>query len=176
MTIDKQSLPVADNDPAPEMPFRRLLYRFLFFDWLFRDVSAARDRIERHAARQHNRKMSRYLPVYLRRWSFLTAFDFALGYRFLSGHPVLNDSSRFDFSTYTRLTEDWGLGTRHILELDDSTLELQQYTLHRDLGNWVAGMGVSMRDNRREEEYGLVFSLTLKDFPSVSLPFEIDAE
>lgn len=104
------------------------------------------------------------------------AFDFALGYRFLSGHPVLNDSSRFDFSTYTRLTEDWGLGTRHILELDDSTLELQQYTLHRDLGNWVAGMGVSMRDNRREEEYGLVFSLTLKDFPSVSLPFEIDAE
>ena len=82
MTIDKQSHPVADNDPAPEMPFRRLLYRFLFFDWLFRDVSAARDRIERHAARQHNRKMSRYLPVYLRRWSFLTAFDFALGVLF----------------------------------------------------------------------------------------------
>jgi hypothetical protein len=64
------------------MPFRRLLYRFLFFDWLFRDVSAARDRIERHAAHQHNRKMSRYLPVYLRRWSFLTAFDFALGILF----------------------------------------------------------------------------------------------
>ena len=82
MTIDKQTHPVADNDPAPEMPFRRLLYRFLFFDWLFRDVSAARDRIERHAARQHNRKMSRYLPVYLRRWSFLTAFDFAVGVLF----------------------------------------------------------------------------------------------
>ena len=82
MTIDKQPHPVADNDPAPEMPFRRLLYRFLFFDWLFRDVSAARDRIERHAAHQHNRKMSRYLPVYLRRWSFLTAFDFALGILF----------------------------------------------------------------------------------------------
>jgi hypothetical protein len=82
MTIDKQPHPVADNDPAPEMPFRRLLYRFLFFDWLFRDVSAARDRIERHAAHQHNRRMSRYLPVYLRRWSFLTAFDFALGVLF----------------------------------------------------------------------------------------------
>lgn len=103
-------------------------------------------------------------------------FEFSLGYRWLDGHPVLIDSSRIDLQSYTRLTENWGLGMRHVLELDDSTLELQQYTLHRDLGNWVAGMGLSFRDNRLEEEYGLVFSLTLKDFPSVSLPFEIDAE
>ena len=32
------------------MPFRTLLYRFIFFDWLFKDVSAARSVIERHAA------------------------------------------------------------------------------------------------------------------------------
>lgn len=103
-------------------------------------------------------------------------FDFSLGYRFLNGHPVLTDSSRFDLQSYTRLTEDWGFGMRHVLELDDNTLEVQQYTIHRDLGNWVAGMGVSVRENRLENEYGLVFSLTLKDFPSVSLPFEIGAE
>lgn len=77
MRIDKQT-----RDEAPELPFRSLLYRFLFFDWLFRDVGAAGTRLERHAAFQHNRKMSRYLPVYLRRWSFLTAFDFALGVLF----------------------------------------------------------------------------------------------
>ena len=103
-------------------------------------------------------------------------FEFSLGYRWLDGHPELPDSSRFSLQSYSRLTENWGIGTRHTLELDDGTLEYQQYTLHRDLGNWVAGMGLSMRDNRLEEEYGLVFSLTLKDFPSVSLPFEIDAE
>jgi hypothetical protein len=72
----------AHPDPAPVLPFSQLLYRFLFFDWLFRDVSSARTLLERHAAHQHNRKMSRYLPVYLRRWSFLTAFDFALGMLF----------------------------------------------------------------------------------------------
>jgi hypothetical protein len=82
MTTEKDTQPSAADEPAPEMPFRRLLYRFLFFDWLFRDVSAARNRFERHAAFQHNRKMSRYLPVYLRRWSFLTAFDFLLGMLF----------------------------------------------------------------------------------------------
>jgi hypothetical protein len=41
------------------MPFRTLLYRFIFFDWLFKDVSAARNVFERHAALQHNRHMSR---------------------------------------------------------------------------------------------------------------------
>jgi hypothetical protein len=82
MTIEKDVQPSPSDDQAPEMPFRRLLYRFLFFDWLFRDVSAARNLFERHATLQHNRKMSRYLPVYLRRWSFLTAFDFTLGILF----------------------------------------------------------------------------------------------
>ena len=65
--------------PATELPFTTLLYRFMFFDWLFRDVRAAQNLYERHAARVHNQRMSRYLPVYLRRWSFLTAFDFGLG-------------------------------------------------------------------------------------------------
>jgi len=62
--------------------FGQTLYRFLFFDWLFRDVSRARNLYERHAAREHNKRMSRYLPVYMRRWSMLAGFDFALGFLF----------------------------------------------------------------------------------------------
>lgn len=73
---DNQSIAIS------EMPFRTLLYRFMFFDWLFRDTSAAHDLYERHAAWQHNRRMCMYMPTYLRRWSFLTAFDFGLGYLF----------------------------------------------------------------------------------------------
>jgi hypothetical protein len=61
------------------LPFTTLLYRFLFFDWLFADVGNAGNLFERHAARAHNQRMARYLPVYLRRWSFLTVFAFGLG-------------------------------------------------------------------------------------------------
>jgi hypothetical protein len=64
---------------TPDIPFRTLLYRFMFFEWMFADISAARNLFERHAAVQHNRRMCRYLPVYLRRWSVLTACDFGLG-------------------------------------------------------------------------------------------------
>ncbi|MES2996935.1 MAG: hypothetical protein V4733_09005 [Verrucomicrobiota bacterium] len=100
---------------------------------------------------------------------------FSLGHRWLDSHPVLLDSNRADLDTYLRLSENWGIATKHTFEADDGTLEYQQYSLHRDFGNWVAGMGFSSRDNRIEDEYGVVFSLTLKDFPSVSLPFELQS-
>ena len=64
---------------AAEMSFATLLYRFLFFDWLFADMTKAKNLFERHVAWQHNRQMRRYLPQYLRRWSVLTAVDFACG-------------------------------------------------------------------------------------------------
>lgn len=66
----------------PETSFWRLLYRFLFFDWLFADVGAARNPVERHAALQHNRRMSRYLPLYLRRWSVVAGIHYGLGLLF----------------------------------------------------------------------------------------------
>jgi LPS-assembly protein len=103
-------------------------------------------------------------------------FEFSVGYRHLDNHPVLVDSNRVDLTTYTRLAENWGVGTRHTLEMDDGTLELQQYTLHRDLGKWVVGVGVTHRDNRLKDEFGVMFSLTLRDLPSASLPFTLDAE
>jgi hypothetical protein len=65
----------ADQRPA----FSTLLYRFLFFDWLFRDISAATTVLEKRLAWQHNRRMRIHLPTYLRRWSVITAIDFALG-------------------------------------------------------------------------------------------------
>ncbi|MBC8127227.1 MAG: LPS assembly protein LptD [Gloeobacteraceae cyanobacterium ES-bin-144] len=103
-------------------------------------------------------------------------FDFSLGYRWLSGHPVLLDSSLFNLTTYTRISEEWGFGTRHILEVDDGTLQQQQYMFFHNLGSWVVGMGGSARDNRFSKEYSLLFSITLKDLPSVSLPFGFGVE
>ena len=63
----------------PEIAFLTLWYRFMFFDWLFTDISATRNVYERHAALQHNRRMCIYFPTYLRRWSFFTLTGFALG-------------------------------------------------------------------------------------------------
>ncbi len=71
------SSPVPGSEP--EIAFLTLWYRFMFFDWLFTDISATRNLYERHAALQHNRRMCMYFPTYLRRWSALTVFAFGMG-------------------------------------------------------------------------------------------------
>jgi LPS-assembly protein len=103
-------------------------------------------------------------------------FEFTVNYLILNGNPVLDDSNQLYFRSYMRLNERWGFGMLDIVELDDGTLQQQQYTVHRDFGNWVAGLGLTLVDNRLQTDYGVVFSLTLKDFPAATLPFELSAE
>jgi len=102
--------------------------------------------------------------------------EFSIGYRLLNNHPVLIDSNQIDLRLYSRISDNWGLGMVQRWELDDATLEYEQYSLHRDLGSWVAGIGFNHRDNRVKDEFGVMFTLTLKDFPSASLPLQVDTE
>lgn len=55
-----------------------VLYRYFFFDWLFRDVAHG-TLFERTAAWRHNQAQSRWLPTYLRRWVFLSGLLFSAG-------------------------------------------------------------------------------------------------
>ncbi|BCX48703.1 organic solvent tolerance protein [Haloferula helveola] len=102
--------------------------------------------------------------------------EFSIASRNLNNHPILVDSNRIDLRGYVRLNDKWGLGATQIWELDDGTLEVQQYTVHRDFNHWVASLGFTARDNRVDEEYGVVLAFTLKDFPSASLPLSLDAQ
>lgn len=68
----------ADDSAAPS--FGCLVYRYLFFGWLFADLNLARNVVELRAAWRHNREMRRYLPVYLRRWAALFALSFSAGW------------------------------------------------------------------------------------------------
>ncbi|MBJ7394766.1 MAG: LPS assembly protein LptD [Akkermansiaceae bacterium] len=104
------------------------------------------------------------------------SIEFSFAYLILNGHPNINDSNQLTLQSYLRLNDNWGLGGIGVVELDDGTLQQQQFTLHRDLGNWVAGVGVTVLDNRLQKEYGMVFNLTLKDFPSAALPFTITGQ
>lgn len=99
-----------------------------------------------------------------------------LRHRFLSNHPVLQNSIRFEYDLYQRFNEDWGAGFSHRWEFEDGVLEHQQYAVHRTLDNWAITLGVFHRDNRDNDEFGFVLGFTLKDFPGVSLPLKVDAE
>lgn len=60
-------------------PFRALLYRYVFFDWLFKDMARPMNVFERAAAGSHNRAQSRWLPLYMRRYAVGGAGLFGAG-------------------------------------------------------------------------------------------------
>jgi len=61
-----------------ELSLKVLLYRYLFFEWLFRDVTRG-SHLERAAAWRHNLSQAHWLFVYLRRWIGLAVIFFVLG-------------------------------------------------------------------------------------------------
>ncbi|MBP82386.1 MAG: hypothetical protein CMO61_00895 [Verrucomicrobiales bacterium] len=113
-------------------------------------------------------ELSTYIGVTPTDW-----FQVEFGHYFINDHPFFRDSSLFTVDTYTRLNDNWGFSTSHRFEADDSTLEYQQYSVHRDLASCTATLGGIVRDNRSgDNEYGVLFSLTLKAFPKVRLPVD----
>ncbi len=60
------------------MSFRQLLYRYFFFNWLFRDVSRG-NQFERAAAWRHNQEQARWLPTYMKRWLVFGVIFYGLG-------------------------------------------------------------------------------------------------
>lgn len=102
--------------------------------------------------------------------------EFSIRHRFLNDHPILRDSNRLELDFYARLTDYWGIGTRHRWEIADGTLELQNYNLYYDFDSWVGSIGFFVRDHRIENEYGLMLSFGLKEFPNLNLPIRMGAE
>ena len=74
-------VPRHHRGPQGEEPLLRLLYRYFFFDWLFRDVTKG-SLLERAAAWRWNRDSRHHLLTYLRRWLFVFACGYGLGVLF----------------------------------------------------------------------------------------------
>ncbi|MEZ5328067.1 MAG: hypothetical protein R3F19_23740 [Verrucomicrobiales bacterium] len=108
-------------------------------------------------------------------WMPSSNFEFSIGNRFLKDHPFFEDSDLIDVRAYLRVNDNWGVSMYQRYEAEDGTLETQQYSLHRDMNSWSSSFGGVIRDNRRgEQDYGLFFMLTLKDFPQLSIPLDVD--
>lgn len=101
-------------------------------------------------------------------------WEFEFNYRYLDGHPTLEDSSRLDARAYTRINESWGIDVSYQWEIEDNTLERQQYKIYRDFDSWIASLGVLHRDSRTSSEFSVLLGFTLKEFPTVDLPLTID--
>ncbi len=66
-----------------QLPFKTLLYRYMFFEWLFKDCSVG-NMFEKSAAWRHNKENAKWLPTYMKRWTVMGLILFSLGIVFES--------------------------------------------------------------------------------------------
>ncbi|MFC5051024.1 hypothetical protein ACFPK9_10395 [Rubritalea spongiae] len=101
--------------------------------------------------------------------------ELGFGHSYLSNHPEIDDSNLVHARIFYRLNHKWSFATYHQYQLDDSTLERQEYSIYRNFQSWTLGLGMFERDNRLDKEYGALLNISLNALPSFNLPFSIDA-
>ncbi|MGJ8675967.1 MAG: LPS-assembly protein LptD [Akkermansiaceae bacterium] len=102
--------------------------------------------------------------------------EIALGYRELANHPTLEDQQLVTLSAYKRITEAWGIGMYQRWDLDENNIESQQYNIYHNFDSWTASMGIYTFDRGSQNEYGFMLNFTLREFPSINLPFQGSAQ
>jgi LPS-assembly protein len=95
--------------------------------------------------------------------------------RYIDQNPFFEDSNRLGVYSYYRINPNWAVSVQGQYEAVQDILLLQRYMVHRDLSAWTVSVGAEVRQNQNSEtEYGVLFSMTLKDAPQVTLPLAFD--
>ena len=109
---------------------------------------------------------------------FLASQDLKItvGHRYLDNNPYFVNGSNLRLGAYYRIDDNWAVSFLEQYEFADSTMEEQDYTIHRDLSSWVASFGFVIKENynsttgQRVSDIGVVLTFTLKDLPNLRLP------
>ena len=107
-------------------------------------------------------------------WMPFKFFNWTVSHAYLSGDPEFADSSLITSRIFLRLNENWGFTMNHIYEATDHQLEFQSYSLSHDLSSWVVSVGGLVRSINDTHDFGVVLTFSLKDFPQVTFPLDLD--
>ena len=100
--------------------------------------------------------------------------------RYIQDNPFFQDSNQVTGYAYYQINSNWGVSAQATYEAEDKLLLYQRYMVHRDLSSWIVSVGGEVRQNKgtggssNETDYGVVFSMTLKDAPQLTLPLAYD--
>jgi len=102
--------------------------------------------------------------------------SFTVGHRYLDNNPFFLNSSNLRFGAYYRINDNWACSFTDQYEFSDSTMQRQDYAIHRDLSSWIASLGFGVRENvnsttgQTVSDFSIVLTFTLKDLPNLRLP------
>ncbi|MEO6054571.1 MAG: LptA/OstA family protein [Chthoniobacterales bacterium] len=110
-------------------------------------------------------------------FSYLPVKDLSLrlGDQYIEGNPYFPNGNQITFSAYWHITDNWAVSMYEQYQAVENFFSYQRYMVHRDLSSWIASFGGEVRNNQGGPlEYGVVFTMTLKDAPQTILNGSFD--
>jgi LPS-assembly protein len=103
-------------------------------------------------------------------WAPDPSLQLTFGDHYINHSSIFADSNNVVLGTFYRMNEHWQFETQHQFEATNGRLQLQQYTIYRDLDSWQLAMTYSNSEiNNGHTDQAIFFSLTLKAFPQYQL-------
>ena len=83
--------------------------------------------------------------------------------------PVFQSGNDATLAFFYRMNEHWQFETQHQFDVNNQRLQLQQYTIYRDLDAWKLALTFADGEENGKGDESVFFTLTLKAFPQYNL-------
>jgi len=102
-------------------------------------------------------------------WSPDPSLKLTAGYHYINHSSVFADSNTVSMDIFYRMNEHWQMEAQEQFEATTGRLQLQQYTVYRDLDSWLLALSYSQSEINGVNDQTIFFTLTLKAFPQFEL-------
>jgi LPS-assembly protein len=102
-------------------------------------------------------------------WTPDPSTQLSLGDAYLNHSQIFGDSNQVSLQLFYRLNEHWQFRAQEQLDALKGHLQLQQYTIYRDLDAWQMALTYADSEFNGQSDHSVYFSLTLKAFPKYTI-------
>ncbi len=102
-------------------------------------------------------------------WSPDPSLSLSIGDHYINHSAIFANSNNISFGLFYRMNEHWQFEMQEQFEAETGRLQLQQYTITRDLDSWQAAVTYSASQYNGQDNNAIFFSLTLKAFPQYQI-------
>ena len=102
-------------------------------------------------------------------WTPDPSLKFIIGEHYLNHSSIFENGNQATLDLMYRMNEHWQFEAQEQFEATTGHLQLQQYTIYRDLDAWQLGMTYADSELNGVSNHSVYFSLTLKAFPKYEI-------
>jgi LPS-assembly protein len=102
-------------------------------------------------------------------WSPDPSVRFTVGDYYINHSQIFPDSNEGTLDLFYRLNEHWQVEGQEQFSATTGRLQLQQYTVYRDLDAWQLALTYATTELNNQNNRSIYFSLTLKAFPKYDI-------